>query len=187
MDANSVASATEKTKIMDLPTISSDSPRMSKMVRECILCGQSPWDASPFIDASPEDCYQGLWPWHRYKVSQCGQYKVPRDKECHICTITFLTSSHKAKFGTTKRYHAHANANPDVHRQFRSGAKRLISQVNESGESSAVSLKHIAKHLKPLETVSEDACTPCLPTNMTHLPHNTTLAIYQDTWYRDIS
>ena len=36
MDANSVASATEKTKIMDLPTISSDAPQVSK-VRECIL------------------------------------------------------------------------------------------------------------------------------------------------------
>ena len=171
---------------MDLPTIEAGSSEVKSSL-ECNLCGSSPWAPSPFVDASPEDCYQGQWPWNRYRVSQCGQYKKPRDKECRVCAVTFLTSSHKTKFGTTNKYHAHARANPDVHRQFRSATKRLIPQVNESGESSVVSLKKIAKNVKPLETVSEDACTPCLPTNMAHAPHNTALSIYQDTWYRDIS
>ena len=95
-------------------------------------------------------------------MSQCGQYKQPRDKECRICVTVFNMSSCKVKHATTKAYHRHVTKNPEDHRGFKSGVKRLVTNVNEGGDSSLVALKNMAKTTKPLETVTEDACTPCL-------------------------
>ncbi len=151
MDATSTASTTEKISIMDLPTIPLDQTLHDV---ECHLCGHSAWDPSPFADASPEDCYQGLRPWQRYRLSLCKQFKIPRDKDCRVCYVVFNGSSFKAKHGTTKKYHQHVTNKPDEHRLFKGGVKRLISNVNDAGDSSLETLRKVAKSTKPVESVT---------------------------------
>lgn len=82
---------------------------------------------------------------------------MPRDKDCRICFTTFNVSSHKPKFGNTKAYHKHVSKNPDDHRGFKGGVKRLIKDVNDSQDTSLESMRKIAKKTKPVETVTEDA------------------------------
>ena len=61
MDTMSVGSAAgERNSILNHPLIPQD--EFGKEL-SCGLCGHTPWHESPFHDASPDDLYDGLWPW----------------------------------------------------------------------------------------------------------------------------
>ncbi len=146
----------DKLDIMNLPLIPRD--MVAKDI-SCSTCGSSAWSESPFHDASPGDCYNGMLPWNRYKASDCQTYKIPRDPGCKVCHIAFNASSLRIKFGDRKKYMQHLSSKPEEHGQFKKNIKTLVNKINDSGQPSIEALKKLAKMDSPLETVAED-CAP---------------------------
>lgn len=141
----------------------------------CQLCGHDGFDPSPLNDAAQEDCYGGCRPWKRYRKSICQQFKIPRDKICLICWITFSASSFRLLHGDPASYLKAIDGKPEEHSKYKQNVKTLIAKVNEGieqGKTGLEMLKSLSKFDKPLETVTEDCLgqsygKPCIPGNLT--------------------
>ena len=124
----------------------------------CLLCGNSAC-ADGWAEARhDDDVYDGKWPWHRYRISPCKQYKIPRDPYCLCCHTVFATSSMKIKHGSPKKYLAYVSGRPEEHATFKKAVKKMIDECNAdvTGVGIPQLLKLYAKKEQPLETVSEE-------------------------------
>ena len=150
---SSQCSTVEKIQIMELPLI-----LMVDFGKDitCLMCGHSAFEDSPFNASCRDDIYGGKWPWARYRKSPCGQFKIPRDRQCLACHIAFSNSSLRIKHDDPKKYMKSVDGKPEEHARLKRNIVTLIAKVNESDENFIEALKKLAKSTSPLETVTED-------------------------------
>jgi hypothetical protein len=126
------------------------------------VCGYGTYSDNPFTDAEEGD----VRPWHRYRRSPCGIYKMARDKICGVCASVFNTSELRLQFKTFTKLIDAISKTPDLGARVRKMTALHIEAINTAdGESSQVLLSMKAQNL--VERVHEE----CPPPPRTVLHH----------------
>ena len=111
--------------------------RFGRRLASCALCPAKSDEASPFLDARPDDEFNGCRPWrHLKKRKVCspdeGVMEVldPDGTVCSPCSATFRISGLKKLYGTAKKYLEWAGQDPKRHHSFLDKVKAYIDHVN---------------------------------------------------------
>ena len=125
----------------------------------CGLCGVGCKAPGGFHDSSSSDIYGGMTPWPRYRKSKCGNFRIPRDKLCMICSMVFLHSPLKLKHKTITNFKAFLQKTPLEALEFRKLTKKQRELIETDPRGSVAALKSLdATHT--MQLVQEDGPYP---------------------------